>query len=76
MDMFKHIKKELKGNNEEENKYIETFNDNSNNNGLNILMNYVPILNEVPSIQYDNNENNNNIDNDIDNTKKIRYNRK
>ena len=76
MDMFKHIKKELKGNNEQENKYIETFNNDTNHKGLNILMNFVPILNEVPSIQYDNNENNGNIDNDIDNTKKIRYNRK
>lgn len=76
MDMFKHIKKELNGNKEEEHKYIETFNNNSNNNGLNILMNYVPTLNEVPSIQYDNNDIIDNIDNDIDNTKKIKYNRK
>lgn len=71
MDMFKHIKKELSGNTE--NEYIETFND-TNNTGLNVLINYVPILNEVPNIEYNSSENLENNDND--NTKKIKYNKK
>ena len=71
--MFKHIKKELNGNKDEEHKYIETDN-YTNNNGLNILMNYVPIINEVPNIEYNSSEHLENNDND--NTKKIKDNKK
>ena len=74
MDMFKHIKNELNGNKEqqqeiqEDQKYIQT-----NNNGLNILINYVPIINDMQSIEF--NEKND-FENDDDTTKKIKYNKK
>merc|ERR1712127_673239 len=76
MDMFKHIKKELTGNTEEKETNIETYNYNSNDNGLNILMNYVPIINELTTIQYNYNEESQDTDNNIENTKKIKYNKK
>lgn len=71
MDMFKHIKKELNVDSKEteyESNNIPTYN---NNDGLSVLMNYVPIINDVPAIQY--NENNASGESDYDNTKKIKY---
>ena len=76
MDMFKHIKKELSGDTKEKQKNVQLYNYNSNDNGLNILMNYIPVINEVPTIQYNYNEELQDNDNDIDNIKKIRYNKK
>ena len=76
MDMFKHIKEELSGDIKKKQKNVQTYNYNSNDNGLNILMNYIPVINENPSIQYTYNDELEDIDNDIENTKKIRYNKK
>ena len=71
MDMYKHIKKELCGNNkdkEEEKPYYNT----DNTNGLNVLINYVPTINETYAIEYEN-KNHEDLEND---TKKIKYNKK
>ena len=74
LEMYKHIKNELNGTNEKEQPNINNI--NNNNNGLSILMNYVPIINNTQTIEF--NENNYadaDADND-DNTKKIKYNKK
>ena len=70
MDMYKHIKKELYGNNkeEEEKPYYNT----DNTNGLSVLINYVPTINETYAIEYEN-KNKDDLEND---TKKIKYNKK
>jgi hypothetical protein len=72
MDMYKYIKKDINKNlnidDEDENIYKKP----NSLDGLEILRNYVPVINDKLSLQY----NETHIDNNIDETKKIRYDKK
>ena len=77
MDMYKYIKKEINKdlNNNVNNQGNEEVYKNKSNylDGLDILINYVPVLNDKLSIEYNENDNKQEY---IDETRKIRYGKK